>query len=173
MINETLKKFMAVLLKQDGKPYIYGIEVKLDDPDPQAFDCSELVQWACHQAGITVPDGAVNQYAWLKKLGRTIPVQAALHTRGALLFKRDKEKIHHVGVAIGDGLHTFEAKGKNYGVGVFRAGEFNDRGEPRGWNLAGIVPGLEEGSQTQGSQTQGSMTTESAPTPAEKKDNAK
>ncbi|WP_239336607.1 hypothetical protein [Frankia sp. CiP3] len=64
-----------------------GAEVSLDDPDPAAFDCSELTQWAAHQAGHDIPDGAWAQYSTLRGAGMEIPVEQALRTPGALLFQ--------------------------------------------------------------------------------------
>lgn len=51
-----------LLRAQVGDPYIFGTEVKLDDPNPKAFDCSELVEWFFAQFNIKVPDGSYNQY---------------------------------------------------------------------------------------------------------------
>ena len=42
-------RFKSVLRAQLGKPYRFGAEVKMDDPSPQEWDCSELVEWAYHQ----------------------------------------------------------------------------------------------------------------------------
>ena len=42
--------FVELLLSQDGDRYIFGHEVSPSDSDPDAFDCSELVQWA--EAGV-------------------------------------------------------------------------------------------------------------------------
>ena len=117
---------------QIGKPYRFGIEVRLDDPDPQAFDCSELVQWALAQVGLTFPDGSWNQCAAC----RAVPLTLARTTPGALVFVSQNGKpsgVHHVGISRGDG-YTVEARGRRWGVGVWPWRS--------AWNLAGLVPGL-------------------------------
>lgn len=133
------KTGMAVVAKamtQSGDPYIFGYEVKLDDPNPPAFDCSELVQWVCHQLGVTpeMPDGAANQHDHCKNHGTLISVSQAVKTPGALLF-RISEGGNHVVISRGDGS-TIEAKGKDYGVGVFGT-------SGRGWTAAGLIPGVQ------------------------------
>lgn len=58
-----------------------------------------------------------------------MPVEEALRTPGALLFAFSEEpqpggsrpSQAHVAINLGDGL-TIEARGKDYGVGVFEAG---------------------------------------------------
>ena len=117
-------------LDQQGDRYIFGAEVKLNDQNPGVFDCSELVQWAVHQAGGSIPDGSQAQRAHVRKHGQTMSIDQALRTRGALLFTDG-----HVAISLGDG-RTIEARGKNYGVGVFNA-----RG--RNWKEAGTIPGLQ------------------------------
>jgi cell wall-associated NlpC family hydrolase len=114
-------------LAQKGDKYIFGAEANLNDPNPSAFDCSELVQWAAHQVGVFMPDGTMNQLPYIQKAGMTIPVDRAVNTRGALLFRPG-----HVAISLGDGK-TIEAKGKKYGVGIFSA-----RG--RGWKTGGLIP---------------------------------
>ena len=138
--------FLLTLLKQVGKPYIYGAEVLLDNPNPSAFDCSELVQWALAQAGLThvcdLPikrfDGAGNQFL----NSRTVPISVAREHLGALLFIQDKEayatkpaRIGHVGVVIAPG-YVVEARGRNYGVVISKITER--------WNLASKIPELYE-----------------------------
>lgn len=98
-----------------GKPYVFGAEVNLRDPDPAhitAIDCSELVEWLYAQIGISVPDGSYNQAKVCRRLEREAPVLI-----GDLGFKwnPDTEIIHHVGIYIGDDT-VLEAKGKAWGV---------------------------------------------------------
>jgi len=115
-----------------GKPYRLGAETRMDDPNPQAFDCSELVEWALGQLGVRFVDGSWNQCAAC----RAIPVSQARVTPGALVFvSRDGKAsgVHHVGISRGDG-YTVEARGQKYGVGVFAWRS--------SWNLAGLVPAL-------------------------------
>lgn len=104
-------KFRQLALEQVGKRYIFGYEVDLSDPNPKAFDCSELVQWLYAQCGYRVPDGSYNQYP------RTVPVAkgAPLHVGDPYFFKRADGKVYHVGVYVGNG-ECVEARGKAYGV---------------------------------------------------------
>ena len=56
-----------------------------------------------------------------------MPVQEALRTPGALLFRPG-----HVAISLGDG-RTIEARGRRYGVGIFDgAGRFTHAGWPPG-----------------------------------------
>ncbi|NMO21370.1 hypothetical protein HPC49_29990 [Pyxidicoccus fallax] len=125
----TAEAFVQRALAQKGDRYIFGTEVNLNDKNPKAFDCSELVQWAAHQVGVKIPDGTMNQLPHCKQKGTTISVSEALRTRGALLFRPG-----HVAISLGDG-RTIEARGKNYGVGIFNA-------NGRGWTTGALVPGL-------------------------------
>ena len=134
-----LDAFVEAALAQKGDTYVYGAEVDLDDMNPTTFDCSELTQWAADQAGVTIPDGAMYQYLDLKSQGELMPVDEALHTKGALLFYFSTEPTAdggrpseaHVAISLGDG-RTIEAKGSSYGVNEFPAeGRFN---------YAGVIP---------------------------------
>ena len=113
----TADTFVALLVAQLGKPYRLGAEVKLDDPDPAAFDCSELVQWAFNRAGTKITDGAWLQYA------ATSPVSSGIRT-GDLVFLRNNPArsngIGHVGI-VADRTSTgewriIEARGRAWGV---------------------------------------------------------
>jgi len=135
-------RFVDVALAQEGDKYVFGVRAKLDDPDPDKFDCSELTKWAAHQAGVEIPDGAMYQYLDLKQKDALIPVDQAMHTKGALLFYFSNEPTPgggrpsraHVAISLGDG-RTIEAKGTKYGVGEFTA---HNR-----FNYAGVIPGLD------------------------------
>ncbi len=124
----TSGDFLQAALAQNGDRYVFGAETRLNDPNPHTFDCSELVQWAAHQAGVTIPDGSSNQLAHVRRHGTEISVEQALRTPGALLFRPG-----HVAISLGDG-RTIEARGRNYGVGVF-----NGRGR---FTSAGLIPGM-------------------------------
>jgi hypothetical protein len=121
-----LQTFLDKAVAQSGDKYVFGAEVKLDDPNPSTFDCSELVEWASHQAGVKMPDGALNQYRHLNAEHSTMSVEQALHTPGALLFSFDADPIAgrpahcHVAISLGNGK-TIEAKGTQYGVGSWEA----------------------------------------------------
>jgi cell wall-associated NlpC family hydrolase len=125
----TSEAFVQRALAQRGDRYIFGAEAKPNDPNPKAFDCSELVQWAAHQVGVSIPDGTMNQLPHIQRAGKTLPVSRAIRTRGALLFRPG-----HVAISLGNGK-TIEAKGSQYGVGVFSA-------EGRRWTVGGLIPGM-------------------------------
>ncbi|MFV0458447.1 MAG: NlpC/P60 family protein [Actinomycetales bacterium] len=137
----TVDTFVDVALAQAGDEYVFGATASLDDTDPDTFDCSELTRWAAHQAGVSIPDGAMYQYLSLKKGGNLVDVDEALHTKGALLFYFSTEpqpggsrpSRAHVAISLGDG-RTIEARGRAYGVGEFEA--------KNRFNYAGVVPGL-------------------------------
>lgn len=140
--NATTQQFVETALTQQGKPYVWGSSASASDPNPASFDCSELTKWAAARSGVTIPDGAAHQYAWLKEQGATMTVQQALQTPGALLFHFASEPqpglggeppVAHVAISLGNGK-TIEARGHAYGVGIFDAA---DR-----FNYAGMVPGM-------------------------------
>jgi cell wall-associated NlpC family hydrolase len=140
------QEFLQIALQQEGKPYVYGAHTQPTDLDPPAFDCSELTKWAAAQSGITIPDGATAQYLQLRDQGRTMSVEEALRTPGALLFHfgyepKDLGDIPadgHVAISVGDGKHTIEARGRKYGTGIFDA-----TGERAGFfNRAGMIAGM-------------------------------
>ncbi|HET9729475.1 MAG TPA: NlpC/P60 family protein [Acidimicrobiia bacterium] len=138
----STQQFLSAALAQRGKPYVWGANAPINDPNPKAFDCSELTKWAAAQAGVSIPDGAAPQYVYLRDHGTLMSVDQALHTPGALLFHFDREPRRagdfqphdHVAISLGDGVHTIEAKGSKYGTGVFEAGTH--------FNYAGVIPGL-------------------------------
>jgi len=125
----TAEAFVQKALAQEGDQYIFGAEANPNNPNPKAFDCSELVQWAAHQVGVSIPDGTMNQLPHIQRAGKTISVARAVSTRGALLFRPG-----HVAISLGDG-RTIEAKGSRYGVGIF-----STRG--RRWTTGGLIPGM-------------------------------
>lgn len=121
---------VTVALRQVGDRYVYGSEADPKDPDPDAFDCSELIQWACAQVGVTFADGSGNQIFASEQAGLGKSVAEAARIRGALLWHPG-----HVAISLGDGVNTVEARGRKYGVvqGPIGVGRF-DR--------AGLIPGL-------------------------------
>lgn len=113
------------------------------DADPDAFDCSELVEWACARLGVapTVPDGTWYQIRHCRDRGTETTVDDAVATQGALLFRFSSDPFTggrpssaHVAVSLGNGS-TIEARGSAWGVGSWEA-------EGRGWAHAGLVPGV-------------------------------
>lgn len=126
------EQFVQQALRHKGKPYIFGSEASPLDPDPRAFDCSELVEWALESLGFDAPDGSWIQYGWTSH----VPVEQGIRTRGALLFVGTATRVHHVAISLGDGT-TIEARGRAWGVGVFSA--------HRSFDGAGLIPGLTYG----------------------------
>jgi putative chitinase len=142
----TPKKLLDLLRAQDGDEYVFGVEVSPSDSNPEAFDCSELVQWGCARLGVkpSMPDGTIYQVRHCRKHGLLIPVEQAIRTAGALLFRFSRDPFTggrpsgaHVAVSQGNGK-TFEARGRASGVGAFSA--LN-----RNWTHAGLIPGLKYG----------------------------
>jgi hypothetical protein len=123
--------FTSICLSQKGKPYIWGAEANTSDSDPDAFDCSELVEWALGRMGISFPDGSQNQRSYIKSRGQKISVAQAARTPGALVFNNV-----HVAVSLGNGK-TIEAVGRAYGVR-----EMNIIGRSNPFIDGGLIPGI-------------------------------
>lgn len=111
-----------------GKPYVFGAEVNLSDPDPshiKAIDCSELIEYLYAnlmkidgtRAEINMPDGSYNQAKVVKRLDFGPPPKTDHLLLGDLAFKwnPETEVIHHVGIYLG-GSDILEAKGKKWGT---------------------------------------------------------
>lgn len=108
---------------------------KFTDPNPDAFDCSELVQWAAARCRVEFVDGAQNQRNACERAGTLLRVDEGIHTRGALLFRIDEGPGNdHVAISLGN-EKTMEARGSAYGVNVFAA-------VGRTWTHSGLIPGL-------------------------------
>ena len=145
--NASLSTFLDVAKAQIGDRYVFGAEVKLSDPNPNVFDCSEFTQWAAFQAGAKIPDGATAQYLHFKEKGLLIDPAQAKNTPGALLFSFDREPRPgdgrtpgaHVAISLGNGK-VVEAANPRVGVRESNAG---DRFE-----FAAIIPGISDGSAT-------------------------
>ena len=83
-------------------------------------DCSGLVYWAMHEFGVKVAHHATYLYTdYCKNKGKLSNGQRSdgkeLQPGSIVFIKGSKEKIHHVGVYIGDDT-CIEAKGAYYGV---------------------------------------------------------
>jgi len=130
---------VAKAMTQKGKPYIFGYEVNLDDPNPKAFDCSEFIQWISHQLKTKpeMPDGAANQKEFCRKQKTMVDMHKAVNTPGALLFRISEESGNHV-VIVKSKTQTIEARGKAYGVGCFPI-------NGRTWTHAALIPGVTYG----------------------------
>ena len=140
----TNKELLELATSQDGDSYVFGVEVRPSESNPQAFDCSELVEWSCARLDIEprMPDGSWYQARHCRIQNTLIEVEEAINTAGSLLFlfssspyEGARPKRSHVAISMGDG-RTFEARGRRYGVGFFEARD-------RGWTHAARIPGLE------------------------------
>lgn len=137
-----IEDVLLCAIAQEGKPYILGAEASKLDPDPPAFDCSELVQYACDRAGVNppMPDGAFWQYKHCLNNGNLIDVPTGITTRGALLFRVTRlhpsafDDVPHVVFSAGDGM-TVEARGHAWGIGSWAA--------PGRFQAAGLIPGVD------------------------------
>lgn len=83
-------------------------------------DCSGLVRWALHELGEEIVHHATYQYTdWCKPKGKMTNGQRTDGNPilpGTLVFLQgSEEKIHHVGVYVGEGI-VIEAKGTQSGV---------------------------------------------------------
>ncbi len=102
---------------QVGKPYILGAEASPKDPDPPAFDCSELVEWLYARAGNRITDLAAAQF------DATEPVKGSPQV-GDLVFLANNparwNSIGHVAILTrrlpNGGWRVIEARGRRYGV---------------------------------------------------------
>lgn len=83
---------LAVAQKMIGTPYRYG------GANPRGFDCSGLVYYSYHKAGISVPRTSYEQFR------QSQPVHLSNLQPGDLLFFRlDDVKPSHVGIYEGEG----------------------------------------------------------------------
>jgi cell wall-associated NlpC family hydrolase len=137
--DDTRDAFLNSARAQLGDKYQFGAETDLADTDPTAFDSSELVQWAAHQAGVELPDGSWNQYRALHEAGGAVSVEDALKTPGALVFgfssdplaSADRPARAYVGISLGDGKVLDVSE---------RAGEVREMGPGDFYTHAAVVP---------------------------------
>lgn len=137
----SVQRFLDAALAQQGDPYKLGV-VSEGDPDPDAFDCSELVEWAAAQVDVKLPEASFLQYNELKAANSLITVDEAKNTPGALLFKfpsepypgqQERLRGSHVAISLGGG-RIIEATPSG-GVHISEAG---DR-----FGYAALIPGLD------------------------------
>lgn len=132
----TGRQLAFVMMTQRGDRYVFGAEARPTNPNPAYWDCSELVEWSAARLGVTVPDGAYNQWVRCKR----ISVAQAAKTPGALLFIGDgsgvgRSAITHVAGSLGTGNATIEARGAAFGVGSWQI-------SGRGFRYGGLLPGF-------------------------------
>jgi hypothetical protein len=135
---------VSLALAQTGDEYVFGAQSPISDPDPDVFDCSELVRWVCGRLGVkpTMVDGSWLQYRHCAAHQRAISVPEGIAERGALLFRFSSSPLvggrpssAHVAISLGDG-RTIEARGRSWGVGSWTA-------HNRGWTHAALIPGVD------------------------------
>jgi hypothetical protein len=138
---------LSLALAQQGDRYDNTLPTDVKDPDPEHFDCSGLVRWSCARAGLVplLPWSAYQQAQRCVTAATDLGVDAALQTRGALLFKfpgvadvmrlTSRPSGAHVAWSLGDG-RTMEASGRSKPVGIFDA-------RHRAWTHGGRVPGVD------------------------------
>lgn len=134
-----------------GQKYIFGARAPLDNPNWKGpWDCAEFVSWCAYQAyGQIFGAGEASTpakadpysgywYAEAKKYGRVIAWAEALKIPGAILIRAPAQgRIGHVAIAMGDGDRTLEARGANFGVGIFA------KAKERAWSIGCLLPGVE------------------------------
>jgi cell wall-associated NlpC family hydrolase len=136
--SSTLTRLEWLLLRQVGDTYVLGHEVKTDDPDPQTWDCSELVEWVCAQVKVAIPDGSWKQWE--------ATARADVPEPGGLAFLADMSRakagnlrgVFHVGMVI-RGDRIVEAKGREFGVVVSTTQSWRRKGTFAGWR---VIPEL-------------------------------
>jgi Lysozyme like domain/Bacterial TSP3 repeat/NlpC/P60 family len=140
-LDSPLERFLKLAVAQAGDTYdSQHRNQRPDDPNPATFDCSELVKWAAHDAGVDVSDGSWLQYFQMQDKGATVSIDDALHTPGALLFSFDPPPTRgggrpshaHVAISLGDG-RTIEAQGTKTGILIAKS-------NPERWTNAAIIP---------------------------------
>lgn len=143
-----LEEFMRHARNQIGDRYKFGAEVEATGPDywdPKAFDSSELVEWAAHQADVRgMPDGTWNQYRWLHDQGAAVSVEDALKTRGALVFGFSSDPRapgsipdrRYVAISVGDGKNVIDVSE--------RAGEVREMPHGGFYKYGALIPDFHE-----------------------------
>lgn len=96
MAEATVARFLRLLRRQLGTPYVFGTE------GPNQFDCSGLIWWALSRAGVNIPRSSANGYY------QTVPGVAKRNLRpGDLIYynygRLGSGQADHVGVYIGSG----------------------------------------------------------------------
>jgi len=91
LVGDTvgIKALRAALTRQ-GAPYIWGAE------GPSTFDCSGLVMWAYHQAGVSLPRVAFDQ----ARVGTAVVSGLLPGDLIALYWP-----VSHIGIYVGNGLY--------------------------------------------------------------------
>ncbi|WP_243061139.1 C40 family peptidase [Nocardioides sp. SR21] len=120
--NAARERLVSFALAQRGDAYQWG------GNGPSEWDCSGLVQAATAAAGHTLTKPSSSQASAVAAAGKGLTIEAAIRTRGALLFRMGSP-YNHVAISLGNG-QTIEAMGEAYGVCIGSA-------NGRGWTSAG------------------------------------
>ena len=94
----TRAQVVAAATRLLGVPYRYG------GTSPSGMDCSGLVQYAYHQAGIRLPRTTKDQFQAGFPLTRVRPGDL-------LFFKIRPNRVSHVGIYVGDGKMIHASSG--------------------------------------------------------------
>lgn len=125
--------FVRAALAQTGKPYKWG------GAGPGSFDCSHLVAYAARQVGVNLPAPVASQSLAIVNGGGYIPVEQAIRTRGAVLWRGTPGRngsTDHIVISLGDGT-TIEARGRAFPIGSYSATKGRDP-----WTGGGLIPGI-------------------------------
>lgn len=125
--GSTAERFVHTVLQQVGDPVVLLAETAKTEADPDAFDCSELVEWALETVGVGFVATPEGQREFCRARGQLISVDQALRTRGALLLADGR-----AAVSLGGG-RVVEAVNRTYRVTV---------ADPAAWESGALVPGL-------------------------------
>ncbi len=145
------KDVIEVGSKHLRERYVFGAHVPLDNPSwTGPWDCAEFTSWCAYQAyGLVFGAGhprkiaAADPYSgyWFseaKKYATIVSWRDALRIPGAALIRAPGSgRTGHVAFALGDGKRTLEARGAQFGVGIF------DGVERRTWSIGCLLPGVD------------------------------
>ncbi|MFG1384516.1 peptidoglycan-binding domain-containing protein [Xanthobacter versatilis] len=145
------KDVIEVGSKHVRERYILGAQVPLDNPSWKGpWDCAEFTSWCAYQAyGLVFGAGNPSKvsaaepysgysFSEAKRSATVIPWRDALSVPGAALIREPASgRIGHVAFALGDGKRTLEARGAQFGVGIF------DGSESRIWSIGCSLPGVD------------------------------
>ncbi len=107
------QKLIENALSMVGSPYVYGGKADASNAHPNGLDCSGFANWATGRAG-----GQMNLATSTSSGGKPMDMNTALHTPGAMLIKPGGGAGGHIVISLGDGKHTIEAMGTQYGIVV-------------------------------------------------------
>jgi NlpC/P60 family protein len=95
-VASSVQEFLNWALRQKGEPYVWG------DEGPNGFDCSGLVWYAAHKAGLNIPRLTANGY-----MASTPNISRSNLQPGDLLFfnygRLGAGAADHVGIYLGNG----------------------------------------------------------------------